>query len=132
MMLYLAIGSAAEDRISRMAQAMINSSNVIPASEENGLLAILPPIRPWYEVSRNIARTIPLRLDLQRGLAGDQRDQLLLRIFRIHLHDRQVRGARCERLDHDTDQRTAAAHSRCIGLSGCRNNGLAVLLVYAL
>jgi len=85
------MGSAAEDRIIRMAQAMINSNSVIPASAENRRRWTRLPIRPRFEVSRNIARPIRLRLDLYRRLAGDQRDQVLLRIFRIHLHDRQVR-----------------------------------------
>jgi len=91
MMVYFAIGNAAEDRISKMAQAIINSSSVIPVSEENGLRWI--PLRSAreYEVSRQHRRTIRLRLDLQRRLAGYQRYQLLLRIFRIHLNDRQVR-----------------------------------------
>src|SRR3979411_640326 len=103
MIVYFAIGSAAEDRISRMAQAIINSSSVIPASEENGLRWIRLPIRPWCEVSRKIARTIRLRLGLYRRLAGDQRYQLLLRIFRVHLHDRQVRCAGRQPFDDDSD-----------------------------
>src|SRR5712664_491700 len=119
---YFAMGSAAEDRISRMAHAMINSSSVIPASAENVRRWVGLPIRPRFEVSRNIARTIRLRLDLQRRLAGDQRYQLLLRIFRVHLHDRQVRGSRCQRLDDDSNKRPAPAHSRRVRLARRGNN----------
>ena len=75
----------------RMAQVMINSSSVIPDSAGGGFRRIALLIRQWFKVSRNIARTIRLWLDLHRGLAGDQRDQIRLRIFRVHLHNRQVR-----------------------------------------
>src|SRR5260370_11968888 len=104
MMLYFEIGSAAEDRIRRMPQAIINSSSVIPASDERSLRRIRPPIPPWYELPTNIARIIGLRLDLQRCLAGDQRYHLLLPIIGIHLYDRQVAYARHQPLDHNSDQ----------------------------
>ena len=88
MTVYFAIGSAADDRISRMAQAMINSSSVIPASEKDGFRWTLLRLRPRYEIVGNIVRITRLLLDLQRRLSCYQRYQLLLRVFRIHLHDR--------------------------------------------
>jgi len=55
---YFAMGSAAEDKISRMAHAMISSSSVIPVWKERGLRWTRLSIRSWHEVSRNIALTI--------------------------------------------------------------------------
>src|SRR5258708_35096321 len=112
MMVYFAMGGAGEDRTSRMAQAMINSSSVMPASAEHGGFPMgCLGIRPWYEALRNIARTILLLLDLQRRLAADQRYRPLLRILRIHLHDGQVRCARRQRLNDDSHQRSTPAYS---------------------
>src|SRR6266513_1216590 len=128
MTVYFAIGSAADERISRMAQAMINSSSVIPASEKDGLRWTLLRLRPRYEVLGSIVRTIRLLLDLQRRLSRYQRYQLLLRIFRIHLHDRQVRRALRQPLDDDADQRPASAHSWCVGLARRGNYRLSFFL----
>ena len=78
MTVYFAIGSAAEDRMSSIAHAMINSSSVIPASEKNGLRWTILRLGPRYEMLRNFACIIRLRLNLQRRLGGYQRYQLLL------------------------------------------------------
>jgi len=75
-----------------MAQAIISSSSVIPDAEPNEARSIRLWVRPCFEMSCNIAivRTITLRLNLQRRFARNQWYQLLLRIFRIHLHNGQV------------------------------------------
>src|SRR5712664_3192543 len=125
---YFAMGSAAEDRIIRMAHAMINSSSVIPASKEIRARRIRLPIPSRFEVSRNIARTIRLWLDLHCRFAGHQRYQVLLRIFRIHLYDRQVRRAGRQPLYHDSDQRSASAHSGRVRPARRRNNRLPFIL----
>src|SRR6266576_1834751 len=70
MTVYLAMGSAAEERMSSIAHAMINSSSVIPSSERNVLRWTLLRPGPRFEMFGNIARIIRLRLDLQRRLTG--------------------------------------------------------------
>src|SRR5580704_3549897 len=114
MTVYLKMGSAAEERIIRMEQAMISSRSVIPASREGrlGVIRLGTGLLDW--IMRNIPASIPLRLDLQRRLAGDQRYQFLLRIFGVDLHDRQVRSARRECLHHDADQSTGPTYTRSV------------------
>ena len=56
----------------------------------------------------------------------------LLRVFRVHLHDRQVRLSRCHRLNHDTHERTGTAHTRGVRLPRRRNNRLPACLIRAL
>src|SRR5947199_391837 len=58
MMVYFAMGNAAEDRTIRIAHAIINSSSVIPDSERDGFRPIPLTTRLWFKVSRNIIRTI--------------------------------------------------------------------------
>src|SRR6266404_417645 len=62
MMLYRAIGSAAEDKIIRIAQARINSSKVMPCSERSRLrlriLRILQALADYYGCTCTVASTV--------------------------------------------------------------------------
>src|SRR6266478_4625171 len=77
---------------------------------------------------RNIAGPIRLRLDLNRRLASDQWYRILPRVFRVHLHDRQIRRACRQPLDNDSDQRSAPAHSLSIRSARRGNNRLSLIL----
>src|SRR6266404_5544702 len=64
MMLYRAIGSAAEDKIIRIAQARINSSKVMPCSERSRLrlriLRILQALADYYGCTCTVASTVTM------------------------------------------------------------------------
>src|SRR5256885_3112900 len=73
-----------------------------------------------------------LWLHLQRRLAGDQRNRLLLRILGVHLNDRQIRCARRNALHHDAHQRAATAYPWGVGLARGGNDGLPSFFIDAL
>src|SRR5580704_5769627 len=92
MMVMRAMGSAAEERISKMAQAMINSSNVMPSSR----LRLFCMLRCF--MTRFTGGKL---LHADGGLAGNQRDGLLLGVLGVHLNDGNIGRAGSERLYND-------------------------------
>src|SRR2546428_12903419 len=109
MILYRAMGIAAEERIRRIALAIISSRRVMPVS------------RPVFaRVNRRIERKIctgtslfvRLLLDRDRCLAGDQRYGLLLGVSRVDLHNLMRACARRSVADGHADQRTLPVHPR--------------------
>src|ERR1700719_4622219 len=102
------MGKAEEDKISRMAHARISSRSVRPASVEFlRRKAILPGMASSLWI---------LWLNLNRRLAGHQRYGLLLRIFRVNLHDRKIRGTWRDGFDHDAHDRSGSIDARGVGL----------------
>src|SRR5277367_3717130 len=92
MMVMRAMGSAAEERISRMAQAMISSSSVMPASRLR-LFCMVRCFMTRFTVTRFTGGKL---LHADGGLAGDQRDGLLLGVLGVHLNDGNIGRAGCE------------------------------------
>src|SRR5579863_5988615 len=128
MMVMRAMGSAAEDRISRIAQAMISSSRVMPASRVR-LLCMLRCFMTRFTLARFTAGKL---LHADGGLAGNQRDGLLLGVLGVHLNDGNIGRAGRERLYNDTEQSAAAVYAGSIGLACGGNNSLPVLLIHTL
>src|SRR5580704_6557547 len=119
-----AIGNAMEEIISRMVHATISSSSDIPACAE--FLAL----RCMGMASTSVS--YGNLLYAERCLAGHQRDGSLLRIFRIHLNNRKIGRARCQRLHHHAQQRAGSVHAGRIRLPRRRDNRLPVFFVHAL
>src|SRR5271168_4072142 len=94
MMVMRAMGSAAEERIRRIAQAMISSSSVMPASGLR-LFCMLRCFMNRFTVARFTAGKL---LHADGGLAGNQRDGLLLGVLGVHLNDGNIRRTGRQRL----------------------------------
>src|SRR5579871_820616 len=126
-----AIGSAAPARISKIAQAIISSSRVMPDSVRLALIPIvIRVLMPAACISGS--HRIGLRLYLNCCLAGYQRDDLVLRVARIYLHDGNLRGAGSFSANHEAQQRATAAHPGRVWLPRRGNDRLAVLGIHAL
>src|ERR1039458_2805654 len=88
-------------------------------------------VAAWIAFSTQLStteRTLRL-LNLHGAFNCDQLNRTLLRISRVDLHNRELRIARRERLDHDRHNGTSATDARRIWRSGDGNNFLAVRLV---
>src|SRR5215470_10397738 len=124
-----AIGNAAPARITKIPHAITSSISVIPDS-----------LRPLFRIVRSVPMlslgvrpfSIRLRLNLDGALARHQRNHLVLRIDRIHLHDRELRGSRSLGLNHQSKQGSASTHTGSIWLARGGNNCLPVLGVHSL
>src|ERR1700741_4109915 len=98
-----AIGKAIEERISRMEHATISSSSVMPACVE------FIALRCMGIASASV--NYDVLLHAERCFAGHQRDGPLLGIFRVHLHNREIRRARGQRFHHHAKQRAGSVHA---------------------
>src|ERR1700688_3996709 len=110
----LAIGSAIDDRISRMVHAIISSSSDMPACAE--VLAL-----GRMEIALTSFKKDVL-LHSERCFAGHQRYGPLLGIFGVHLNNRKIGGAWGERLHHHTKQRDRSVHPGCVWMPRSGND----------